>query len=134
MKKIFVCMLAAVLLLASVISCFAASETDVVWEYEGEQKTVIFESDTAYTADEQKYIADTLVYGESKNDGIELQSLCWLTGHKTKTEYVTVITHKVNATEPRCLKERYKVTTCENCSYQEETLVSRGYYACCPVD
>lgn len=134
MKKIVVCILIAVLLLTPVINCFAASETDIVWEYADEQKTVIFESDTAYTADEQKYIADILVFGESENDGIELHSLCWLTGHKKKTEYVTVITHKVSTSVPRCLEEFYEVTTCEKCNYQEETLLSRGYIACCPAD
>lgn len=134
MKKVVVCMLISVFLLATAMYCFAASETDIVWEYADAQKTVIFESDTAYTKDEQKNIADMLVYGESENDGIELHSLCWLTGHKTKTEYVSVITHKVRDEVPRCRKERYKVTTCENCTYQEETLVSTTLIACCPAD
>lgn len=134
MKRIIVCMLTAILLLAAAVNCFAVSENDIVWEYADVHKTVIFESDTIYTVDEQKYIADILVYGESENDGIEVHSLCWLTGHKTKTQYVTVITHKVNAKEPRCLKQLYEVTICENCSYQEETLVSTTYYACCPAD
>lgn len=134
MKKIIVCTLTAVLLLAAAIGCFAASQNDIVWEYADAEKTVIFSGDTSYTEDEQKNIADVLVYGESENDGIELHSLCWLTGHKKKTEYVSVITHKVRTSVPRCHRETYEVTTCENCSYQEETLISESLIACCPAD
>lgn len=134
MKKIFGIAIAVILVASLTITCFAGTVNTIVFEYEEMNSTVIFGEDSSYSDTEKKYIADILVYGTSNQPTVQPRAWCWLTGHELTTEYVTVITHKVYTTAPRCVKERYKVVTCDNCDHEEMTLVSTTIISCCPVD
>ena len=56
---------------------------------------------------------------------------CVLLGHDKQTNMVSVIEHKVRATNPRCLETKYKVTTCSRCDYENIEYVLEKYISCC---
>lgn len=113
------------------IQGFASGSSNYVYEYADEQITVVFAENSVFSSDEQQYIADKLVLGDSAEaSGVQPRSWCWLTGHELVTECVHVITHKVYASAPRCVKETYLVETCSNCD-QEMTLISEENIYCC---
>ncbi len=56
---------------------------------------------------------------------------CTLFGHKIESSVVVAVTHKVNATDPRCLEKRYNAETCSRCDYTNSTLLSSIYISCC---
>ena len=56
---------------------------------------------------------------------------CTLLGHKLESSTVGVITHKVRATSPRCLKKVYDYEACTRCDYETSDLMSKTYIVCC---
>ena len=70
--------------------------------------------------------------GGDEQEGIATYGLtCTLLGHKLESSKVYKITHKVRTTDPRCLKKTYNYSACTRCDYEESTLVSSAYIACC---
>ena len=133
MKKIISVFMAVMLFVLSATLITSASENPVVViTTEDAEYTVEFEN--ANLAQEQREaIAHNLVFG--KDDNIQTYGLmCTLFGHKTEENKVSVITHKVRSSSPRCKREMYTVTTCTRCDYQEQELTSTSYIVCCPVD
>lgn len=100
--------------------------------YNINNKTIIFNSSSAFTIDEQQRIAELIAKPEF---GVsETGLMCTLFGHKNTTEGVTSITHCAKTNSPRCLQENFSVTTCSRCG---ETTTERGSYSyitCCPED
>ena len=136
MKKVFKSIILIIISAILSLNIFALTldmNQDHAYEYIDEHKTVVFEQDTQLSEVKQKQIADLLVYGESPIETYEL-SFCWLFGHDYVEDTVYTITHKVYAASPRCLRERYNVTTCSKCDYNETELVSRERIVCCPAD
>lgn len=86
----------------------------------------VFDADTSEDF-RNKFIAhyfncdDSTVYGLT----------CTLFGHKIESSVVSAVTHKVNSTDPRCLRETYNVETCSRCDYTNSTLLSSSYITCC---
>lgn len=69
---------------------------------------------------------------ENHNDGATTYGLtCTLLGHKLESSTVAVITHKVRATSPRCLKKVYDYEACTRCDYETSEVISTLYIACC---
>lgn len=56
---------------------------------------------------------------------------CTLLGHKLESSAVGVITHKVRATSPRCLKKVYAYEACTRCDYETSDVISSEYIICC---
>ena len=100
--------------------------------YQIENVTVIFDTNSQLSVEQQEMIAQLLVNPEY---GISQANLiCNIFGHKNSMEGVTTITHKVKANSPRCLEEFFTITTCSRCN---ESTVERdgfGYITCCPED
>lgn len=129
MKRFISLSIVVIMLLALTVNSFATANNNIVITYDN--ISVIFESDTEYTSEEQQYIADMLVYGESDIVMVQPRAWCWLTGHNKTTEYVTIITHKAYDNAPRCVSELYEVTTCANCDLYEMEIVSESRISCC---
>ncbi len=71
-------------------------------------------------------------YFNHNNDGAAAYGLtCTLFGHKIESSVVSVVTHKVRATDPKCLRETYNAETCSRCDYTNSTLLSSSYITCC---
>lgn len=66
-----------------------------------------------------------------EDDGASYGITCTLLGHKTKISSVSVVTHKVRATSPRCKKETYNYEECTRCEYNDSTLIATEYIICC---
>ena len=66
------------------------------------------------------------------DDGATTYGLtCTLLGHKLESSAVGVITHKVRATSPRCLKKVYAYEACTRCDYETSELISTANIVCC---
>ena len=100
--------------------------------YQIETVTVIFDTDSQFSVEQQEIIAQLLVnpeYGVS-----QANLICNIFGHKNTQEGVTTITHKVSATSPRCLKEFFTITICSRCNESTVERDAWGYISCCPED
>ncbi len=69
---------------------------------------------------------------ENHNDGATTYGLtCTLLGHNLENSIVSVITHKVRTTSPRCLKRNYCYEACTRCDYETSEVISTVYIVCC---
>lgn len=131
MKKIISVLLAIILL---AFTCVSASANETIGNvYTIGDKTVVFEGTSAFTIEEQQYIAELLA-----NPAVEPSAtyglMCTLFGHKNSTETVTTITHCAKANSPRCLQENFLVTACSRCDESTVERISYQYITCCPED
>lgn len=113
-----------------IIPCFASSANPEFF-FSEEDVTIVFSEDSELSYEKQQFIADKLVNGYVEPE-VSTYSWCWLTGHDKVSESVSVITHKLNDKNPRCMRETYEVTTCTKCDYYNQDLVSTIYIFCCP--
>ena len=66
------------------------------------------------------------------DDGATTYGLtCTLLGHKIESSTVSVVSHKVSATAPRCLKKIYDYEACTRCDYESSDLITSSYIFCC---
>lgn len=126
MIGIFMCVVLA-------ITCMASHTGEYVYNIGNNEITVVFESGSQWSEDEQRAIAERMVYCSADPEA-STYAFCWLTGHNLTTETVTTITHKVYSTSPRCRKQVSAVTTCSKCDYMETEVLSAKDIVCCPVE
>ncbi len=128
MKKIITLFLTIAMLLCF---CFSASANEEIGNtYQIGNTTIIFEIESAFTAEQQQAIAEYVAnpeYGIAKAN-----VLCSLFGHKNTTELVTAVTHNASPTEPKCKQETFEVTYCSRCDESTMVLVNVSYISCCP--
>ncbi len=132
--KLLKIMIIPVLCMIMLLSTFASTGSIYVFEFEDEQKTVTFEQDTSFSAQEQQAVAQRLVYGAPEDDGTSTYAWCWLTGHDYTYDSVSVTTHKARPISPRCYRETYEIETCTKCDHFQEELLTGVYILCCPED
>jgi len=126
----------------AIICCIALSlsfSANVIVEseiyYQEEDITVIFDSESVLSDEQKQFLADKIISGETiSDDGVSTYAWCWLTGHDIVNEVVSVIEHKVSATNPRCKKETYDVESCTKCDHMDYTLISTVMLLCCPEE
>lgn len=130
MKKILVILLTIVLTFGATLG---VSADDIIGNtYQIENVTVIFDTDSQLSNEQQEIIADLLVnpeYGVS-----QANLICNIFGHKNTSETVITITHKAKTNSPRCLQENFTVTTCSRCNESTVERNSLFYITCCPED
>ena len=130
MKKILVVLLVIVLTFGATLG---VSADDIIGNtYQIENVTVIFDTDSQFSSEQQEIIAELLVnpeYGVS-----QANLICNIFGHKNTSETVITITHKAKANSPRCLQENFTVTTCSRCNESTVERNSLFYITCCPED
>lgn len=78
---------------------------------------------------EKQMVAELLVYGTS--DRVTTKGLACLFGHKYVEKSVVTITHRVNETQPRCLKEYFLINTCSRCGKTTTERTGFMYINCC---
>jgi len=88
----------------------------------------IFDADTTEEF-RDKFIAD--YFNVDNGDTSAYGLTCTLFGHKYEESIVTAIIHKDKATDPRCLRQTYKMEACTRCTYAQKTLISQVYISCC---
>lgn len=123
----------AMVIILTICSTFGVSAYEIAGNtYLIEDVTVIFDTDSQLSIEQQERIAQLLVNPEYGTSQANL--ICNIFGHKNTTEGVSTITHKATTYNPRCLEEFFTITICSRC---DETVVERngyGYITCCPED
>lgn len=56
---------------------------------------------------------------------------CTLLGHKLEQSSVSVVTHKIRTTSPRCVRKTYLYEACTRCDYESSELMDTEYIVCC---
>ena len=129
MKKI-------IALIMVVVSLFSVMSISVYAE--GAEKNTVTVTvnnvDFVFDADTSEEFRNRAIahYFDQEDDSATTYGLtCTLFGHKLESSVVTTITHKVNATDPRCLRERYDTEACTRCDYANAVLIGSDYITCC---
>lgn len=129
MKKI-------IALILAVVSIFSVMSISVYAE-EAEENTVVVtvdDTDFIFNANTSEEFRNKIIMHHITPDEDNAQAyglMCTLFGHKLVSEVVTVVTHKVRSTNPRCLQETYNDEACTRCDYTNSTLISSSYISCC---
>jgi len=133
MKKI-ISLLTCILIMMMSMSVYVSATDNNTYEYSAKDKQYTVEfHDSNLSMEQQSVIADKLVGFES-NQAIPVNIWCDIFGHDLITSTASVITHKARVSEPRCKKQTYEVTACEDCDYSEQTLIGTAYIYCCAAD
>lgn len=122
--------LAILLVFAISISIFAI-HSSAADEVEEAYIEIIFLDENVSDEFKEKATAHLLSGGAEDEGAATYGILCKAFGHVLETGTTTQITHKVNATAPRCLQRTYEVSACTRCDYTESTLLSSTYIYCC---
>lgn len=130
MKKIGLIAIVIVLTFFSTIG--VSADQTIGNTYQIKNVTIFFDADSQLTPEQQEIIAQLFV--NSEYGVAQANLICNIFGHKNSMEGVTTITHKVSATDPRCLEEFFTITICSRCN--ESTVERNGmrYIPCCPED
>jgi len=125
-KKIF-----SLVLVIAMLACMFIIPTNAVEIKTDENVEIIIENKNL-SEKSQKRIIDFYTNGSEGQENSSTYGLtCTLLGHNFDYTRVYKITHEVRATAPRCLKKTYEHAMCTRCDYEESTLVSSAYIACC---
>lgn len=133
MKKI-ICILICLLMVMSSVCVIASATSNNVVEYikDDTKYTVEFEDSTV--SEEKKVVIANALIGTDEAEIMTANIWCDLFGHDYKYTTASVVQHKAKIYAPRCKKQSYDVTYCEDCDYTEQTLKSVVYIECCPED
>lgn len=127
MKRKLLLMTAMIIILSSICTTIYAAGNNV---FQYGEDYVIFPSDSVLSEAQKQKIADTIM-----NEGDHLIThyglSCILFGHDYETEYPTVIRHRVYASNPRCVSERYETKMCTKCDDVVSTQISAMRTECC---
>ena len=125
-KKILSFILAISMLACIFIMPANAAETET-----HEHIEIIIENENISEKTREKIISFYTNGGSEKKGTTTYGLTCTILGHKLESSRVYSINHEVRATSPRCLKKTYDYATCTRCDYEDSTLVSSAYIACC---
>ena len=136
MKIVKVIIGTILLCICMVISIYASSSEQYVFEYIKPELTVVFNRDTQFTESKMQYIADSFAGIHICDNSIDSKNniICSLLGHNLSTGQVNVITHRVTIWNPRCRLDVYDVTGCSRCDYTEQVLVTSRHISCHPEE
>lgn len=128
MKKIIALIMVVVSLFSVMsISAYAEDTAENTVTINVNDIEFIFDADTS-----EDYRNKVIAHYFNHDDNTETYGLtCTLFGHKLESSVISAVTHKVNATDPRCLRERYNTEVCSRCDYTNSTLISSSYITCC---
>ena len=130
MKRFIIFLLATIVALSMTLISSATASNGNTIEYNG--YTIIFNVDSSFDEQQQQIISQKVISNDNTNDiSTTYNLMCTLFGHKTTTETITVIEHRVSDTQPRCRKSLQDVTGCTRCDYVTTTVVAQTYIYCC---
>lgn len=131
MKKITTILICVSIMMTSMcVFATATSDNAYTYEFDGMEYTV--EIIDASISNEKKLSIANSIIGANENEIMTVNIWCDLFGHDYQYTTASVIEHKVSELNPRCKKQTYDVTYCEDCDYTEQTLVNTTYINCCP--
>ena len=128
MKKILLLTLTLVCIFSIPLNIHAVAVDTV--QYECDDMTIIFQSDTPFSAEKQLYFVELLTL-EGSSDDASYNLVCSIFGHKYVVDNIIKITHKVSDSELRCLREFYEIGECSRCGDTYAEVLSSYYINCC---
>jgi len=130
MKRFIIFLLATIVALSMTLISSATASNGNTIEYNG--YTIIFNVDSSFDEQQQQIISQKVISNDNTNDiSTTYNLMCTLFGHKTTTETITVIEHRVSDTQPSCRKTLQDVTGCTRCDYVTTNVVAQTYIYCC---
>ena len=133
MKKSKVILTVIIVVMLTVSATMSASaDSNVGNTYQIDNVTVVFDTNSQLSSEQQETVANLLVHPEYNVSQANL--ICNIFGHKNTSETVITITHKVFEESPRCFQENFTVTTCSRCNESTVERNSYAYITCCPED
>lgn len=128
MKKIIALIMVVISLFSAMsISAYAEEATENTVTVTVNKTDFIFAENTS-----EEFRSKAIAHYFNHDDSAETYGLtCTLLGHKLESSVVTTITHKVSATDPRCLRETYDTEACTRCDYANAVLIGSVYISCC---
>lgn len=119
-----------------VVSLFSVMSISVCAEDVNEDTITITVNETEFTFDantSEEYRNKVIAhyFNDGDEDVAAYGLMCTLFGHKLESAVIQTVTHKVRATDPRCLRERYDTEACTRCDYTNAVLISSVYISCC---
>ncbi len=127
MKKILAFVSVVLIVCFMSLSVFADNGDTYIYEYGS--KTVVFEENTPFDSVQRERIAALLANGETQQPA-PCGILC-LFGHNYVTSSVSVITHEVYSTQPKCMEEEFEVSECTRCDKTKVEQIGTFYIVCC---
>mgnify|MGYP003300681491 CR=1 FL=1 len=129
MKKI-------IALILVVVSVFGVMSISAYAEDASENTVIVTVNEVdfifdANTSEEYRNKVIAHYFNHSDEDASAYGLTCTLFGHKIESSVVVAITHKVRATDPKCLQKTYNAETCSRCDYTNSTLLDSTYISCC---
>ena len=132
MKKTINLFICIAILMTSMCIIADATTNDYTYEIDGYEYTIEI-SDENISNEKKQTIANALV-GVNESEIMTANIWCDLFGHDYKYTTASMTQHKVNVYNPRCKRQTYDVTYCEDCDYTEQTLKATSYISCCPEE
>lgn len=128
MKKI-------IALIMVIVSLFSVMSISVYAEDKEETTVTVTVNDVEFVFDaatSEEFRSRVIAHYFAHDDGTAAYGLmCTLFGHKIESSVTSAVTHKVNATDPRCLRQRFNTEVCTRCDYTNSTLINSAYISCC---
>ena len=129
MKKI-------IALVMVIVSIFSVMSISVYAESAEESTVTITVNDVEFvfyadTSEEFRNRAIAHYFDHEEDDTAAYGLTCTLFGHKLESSITTATKHKVNATDPRCLRQKFNTEVCTRCDYTNSTLIDSTYISCC---
>lgn len=124
------CLVFALVFAFSAFQIFSFADDSAACSHCSGEMTVII-PDSASAEAEKKILAH---FCESCDSALAAQArgiTCTLFGHDLESGTTYTITHKVNSTSPRCLREYYSYEICNRCDYESYILKNSQYIVCC---
>lgn len=132
MRRIISLLLFTVIMMATMCIIADASNNSYTFQKENIEYTVEI-NDSSISEQKKQTIANALV-GSTESEVMTINIWCDLFGHDYQYTTASVIQHKAKVYTPRCKRQTYDVTYCEDCDYTEQTLKSTTYVNCCPEE
>ena len=129
MKKILILTLTLVFIFSIPLNIHAVAVDTVQYEYD--DVTIIFQSDTPFSTEKQLHFIELLTLEAPLDEGTPYNLLCSIFGHKYVVDNIIKITHKVSDSELRCLKEIYEIGECSRCGDTYANVMNSYYINCC---
>lgn len=129
MKRILLFGLTIFFLIAIPINIYADYEDTI--QYDKNDVTIIFHSDTPFSAEEQLYFVELLTSENLDDERNSYNLLCSMFGHEYVVDTIVKITHKVRDSGLRCLEETYELGECSRCGDTYANVKNSRYITCC---
>lgn len=126
-RKLVAFILCCLLLLSAAVAAVAATPSQFFSLKSGDTEIVI--EHNGIDGERLNALAQTMLSGVTTASAPN--PWCIINGHDLEYLSATITRHKVYATQPRCVQELHKVSSCKRCDYTKDELLGTTLIWCC---